>query len=274
VTLKGVSISTAFAVDAKHVISHNVVGVLPGIKHPNERIIFTAHWDHLGVGLPDAKGDRIYNGAVDNASGVSGLIELGRAFAKAPRTERTTQFMAVTAEEKGLLGSEYYATNPLYPLATTVANINMDGAAVNGPAKDISVSGDAGLTLQDDLIKVGKEHGRYFTPDARPEAGGFFRSDHFSFAKQGLPAISFHGGEDLVKGGVAAGKAAGEAYVRDKYHQPADEFDPNWDLSGMVQDLSILWDLGTGLANSREWPDWKPGSEFKAARDKTASLRK
>ncbi len=274
VTLLGVTFSTAFKVEAKHVISHNVVGVLPGTRHPNERIIYTAHWDHLGVGLPDAKGDKIYNGAVDNASGVSSLIELGRAFAHSPRTERTVQFMAVTAEEKGLLGSEYYATNPVYPLATTVANLNTDGAAVNGPAKDISTSGDAGLTLQDDLIKVGKDHGRYFTPDARPEAGGFFRSDHFSFAKQGVPALSFHSGQDLVKGGVAAGKAAGEAYTRDRYHQPADEFDPNWDLSGMAQDLSILWDLGTGLANSREWPEWKPGSEFKAARDKTQTARK
>jgi Zn-dependent M28 family amino/carboxypeptidase len=182
--------------------------------------------------------------------------------------------MAVTAEEKGLLGSEYYATTPLYSLATTVANINMDGAAVSGPTKDVSTSGDGGLTLQDDLIKVGKEHGRSFTPDSHPESGGFFRSDHFSFAKQGLPAISFHSGQDLVKGGVAAGKAAGEAFTRDKYHQPADEFDPNWDLTGMAQDLSILFDLGTQLANSREWPEWKAGSEFKAARDKTAALRK
>jgi Zn-dependent M28 family amino/carboxypeptidase len=274
VTLKGVTMSTAFNVEAKKVISHNVVGVLPGTRHPGERIIYTAHWDHLGVGLPDARGDRIYNGAVDNASGVSSLIEMARAFAHAPHTERTVQFMAVTAEEKGLLGSEYYATNPLYPLATTVANLNTDGGQVNGPAKDISVSGDGGLTLQDDLIAVGKAHGRYFTPDARPEAGSFFRSDHFSFAKQGVPALSFHSGQDLVKGGVAAGKAAGEAYVRDKYHQPADEFDPNWDLTGMSQDLALLFDLGTQLANSREWPEWKPGSEFKAARDKTAALRK
>jgi Zn-dependent M28 family amino/carboxypeptidase len=274
VTLSGVTFSTAFAVDAKKVVSHNVVGVLPGTRRPNERIIYTAHWDHLGVGLPDARGDRIYNGAVDNASGVSGLIELGRAFAHAPRTERTVQFMAVTAEEKGLLGSEYYATNPLYPVATTVANINMDGAAVSGPAKDVSTSGDGGLTLQDDLIKVAKQHGRYFTSDARPESGGFFRSDHFSFAKQGVPAISFKSGQDLVKGGVAAGKAAAEAYTRDKYHQPADEFDPNWDLSGVAQELAIVYDLGRDLANSREWPQWKPGSEFKAARDKTASQRK
>ena len=272
--LKGVTFSTDYAIDAQKVVSHNVVGVLPGTKHPNERIIYTAHWDHLGVGLADARGDRIYNGAVDNASGVSGLIELARAFAHAPRTERTVQFMAVTAEEKGLLGSEYYATNPLYPLATTVGNINMDGAAVSGPARDISTSGDAGLTLQDHLIAVAKAHGRAFTPDSRPEAGSFFRSDHFSFAKQGVPALSFGSGRDLVKGGVAAGKAAQEAYVRDRYHQPADEFDPNWDLSGMAQDLTIAFDLGQDLANSREWPAWKAGSEFKAARDRTAAQRK
>ena len=274
VTLTGVTVSTAFKVEAKHVISHNVVGVLPGTTHPNERIIYTAHWDHLGIGLADARGDRIYNGAVDNASGVASLIEMGRAFAHAPRTQRSVQFMAVTAEEKGLLGSEYYANAPLYPLATTVANINTDGAAVNGPAKDVSVSGDGGLTLQDDLIRVAKAHGREFSPDARPEAGSFFRSDHFSFAKQGVPAISFKSGINLVKGGLEAGRAASAAYTRDRYHQPADEFDPNWDLSGAAQDLSILFDLGTELANGRTWPEWKPGSEFKAARDKTAAARK
>jgi Zn-dependent M28 family amino/carboxypeptidase len=274
VTLPGVTFSTDFAVDAKKVVSHNIVGVLPGTKHPDERIIYTAHWDHLGVGLPDVKGDRIYNGAVDNASGSSGLIELGRAFAHAPRTERTVMFLSVTAEEKGLLGSEYYASAPLYPLATTVGNINMDGAAVNGPAKDISTSGDVGLTLQDDLIAVAKAHGRTFTPDARPEAGSFYRSDHFSFAKRGVPALSFGSGQDLVKGGVAAGKAARDAFTRDRYHQPADEYDPNWDLSGMAADLTIAFDLGQKLANSREWPQWKAGSEFKGARDKTAAARK
>ena len=272
--LKGVTFSTDYAIDAQKVVSRNVVGVLPGAKHPDERVIYTAHWDHLGVGLADAKGDKIYNGAVDNASGVSGLIELARAFAQAPRTARTVMFMSVTAEEKGLLGSEYYATTPLYPLATTVGNINMDGAAVSGPARDISTSGDAGLTLQDDLIAIAKSHGRSFTKDSRPEAGSFFRSDHFSFAKRGLPALSFGSGRDLVTGGVEAGRAAQEAYVRDRYHQPADEYDPNWDLSGMAQDLIIAYDLGRDLANSREWPEWKAGSEFKAARDKTAAQRK
>jgi Zn-dependent M28 family amino/carboxypeptidase len=256
------------------ITSHNVVGILPGKKYADETVIYSGHWDHLGVGLADAKGDRIYNGALDNASGTSGLIELARAFARAPKPERSVVFLSVTAEEKGLLGSEYYATSPLYPLATTVAIINMDGAAVGGPARDISTSGDAGLTLQDDLIAVAKAHGRSFTPDARPEAGSFFRSDHFSFAKQGVPALSFGSGRDLVKGGVAAGAAAQEAYTRDRYHQPADEFDPNWDLSGMVQDLVIAFDLGRDLANTREWPEWKAGSEFKAARDKSAAQRK
>jgi Zn-dependent M28 family amino/carboxypeptidase len=183
-------------------------------------------------------------------------------------------FLSVTAEEKGLLGSEYYAANPLYPLATTVADINMDGGSVNGPARDVSTSGDAALTLQDDLIRVARAHGRGYSADPTPGAGSFFRSDHFSFAKRGVPAISFKSGQDLVKGGIAAGKAAQEAYTRDKYHQPADEFDPDWDLTGMAQEVGILYALGRDLANSREWPEWKSGSEFKAARDATAGVRR
>ncbi|HEV2533068.1 M28 family metallopeptidase [Phenylobacterium sp.] len=274
VTLKGVTWSTDMAVKAEHVVSHNVVGVLPGKARPNERIIYTAHWDHLGVGLPDAKGDRIYNGAVDNASGVAELIELARLYGKAPRPDRTVMFMSVTAEEKGLLGSEYYAANPLYPLATTVADINMDSMNVNGRTRDVSSSGNAPLTLQDDLVAVAKGHGMSFSPDPNPEAGSFYRSDHFSFAKRGVPAMSIGAGPDLEKGGVAAGRAASEEYVKTKYHQPADEWDPNWDLSGMVQETQVLYDLGRRLATSREWPQWKPGAEFKAARDKTAAARK
>jgi Zn-dependent M28 family amino/carboxypeptidase len=274
VTLKGVTWSTDMGVKATKVVSHNVVGVLPGKAHPNERVIYTAHWDHLGVGLPDAKGDRIYNGAVDNASGVAELIELARLYAKAPPTDRSVMFMSVTAEEKGLLGSEYYAANPLYPLATTVANINMDSMNVNGRTRDVTSSGNAPLTLQDDLVAVAKTHGMTFTSDPLPEAGHFYRSDHFSFAKRGVPAMSIGAGNDMEKGGVEAGRAAGEAYVKDKYHQPADEYDPNWDLSGMVQETEVLYDLGRKLATSREWPEWKAGAEFKAARDTTAAMRK
>ncbi|WP_411287048.1 M28 family metallopeptidase [Phenylobacterium sp.] len=274
VELKGVTFSTDIAVAAKKIVSKNVAGILPGTKHPQEKVIYTAHWDHLGVGLPDAKGDRIYNGALDNASGTSVLIEMARAAAAQPRTERSMLFLSVTAEEKGLLGSEYYAANPLYPLATTVADINMDGAATNGPSRDFGTSGDAPLTLQDDLIEVAKGYHMTYSPDPRPGAGSFFRSDHFSFAKRGVPAISFGGGQDLVTGGKARGEALQKAYTTDKYHQPADEYSPDWDLSGAAQNADMLLVLGTKLANSREWPEWKAGPEFKAERDKTAAARK
>lgn len=274
VELKGVTFSTDYAVDAQKVVSKNVVGAVPGAKHADERVFYTAHWDHLGVGLPDAKGDKIYNGALDNASGTSMLLELGRAFAKGPRPDRTVVFMSVTAEEKGLLGSEYYASSPLYPLATTVGVINMDGVGPNGLAKDFTTSGDAPLTLQDELIAVGKAHGRYYSPDPRPEAGSFFRSDHFPFAKVGVPAISFGGGQDLIEGGKAAGIARRTAYTANQYHQPADEFDPNWDPKGFEADGTLLFELGRKLANSRVWPEWKTGAEFKAERDKTKTQRK
>jgi Zn-dependent M28 family amino/carboxypeptidase len=274
VELKGVTFSTDYMIDVQKVVSKNVAAMLPGRTRPNERIIYTAHWDHLGVGLPDARGDRIYNGAVDNATGTALLLELGRAFAKAPRTERTVMFLAVTAEEKGLLGSEYYADNPLYPLATTVANLNMDALRPAGLAKDFTSSGNAPLTLQDDLIAIGKAQGRYYRPDPRPEAGSFYRSDHFSFAKRGVPAISFGAGIDLVNGGEAAGRRWAEAYTEAKYHQPADEFDGSWTLDGMIQDGRMLYELGRQLANSRTWPEWKEGAEFKAERDKTEAQRK
>jgi Zn-dependent M28 family amino/carboxypeptidase len=274
VTLEGVTFSTDYAVDAKKIVSHNVVGRLPGKAHPDETVIYTAHWDHLGVGLPDAKGDRIYNGAQDNALGSSTLIEIARAFARGPRPDRSVVFLSVTAEERGLLGSEYYATHPLYPLATTVGDINMDGGSTAGPARDFTTSGNAPLTLQDDLIAVARAHGKSYAPDPRPGAGSFFRSDHFSFAKQGVPALSFGAGQDLVDGGKARGEALAKDYVTYRYHQPADEYSPSWNLAGVAQDGGMLVDLGEKLANSREWPEWKAGSEFKAARDKTAALRK
>ncbi|MDB5446730.1 MAG: peptidase family, partial [Phenylobacterium sp.] len=274
VPLKGVSFSADYAVDVKPVVSHNIVGVLPGRGRPDERMIYTAHWDHLGIGRPDARGDRIYNGAADNGTGVAALLELARAFAASPRPDRSVMFMSVTAEEQGLLGSEYYGVKPLYPLATTVADLNMDVLGTAGPSRDVTTSGNAGLTLQDDLIEVAKAHGRSFTPDPEPEAGHFYRSDHFSLAKRGVPSISFGSGEDLVNGGRAAGKAARAAYVRDHYHQRSDEYDPSWNMDGIVADVRVLYDLGERLANSREWPSWYQGSEFKAERDRTAAERK
>ena len=274
VSLTGVTFSADYAVDARKVVSQNVAGIVPGAKHPDEYVVYSAHWDHRGVGAPDARGDAIYNGALDNASGTGALIEIGRAFARGPRPERSVLFLAVTAEEKGLLGTEYYAANPLYPLGTTVADLNMDGMNLNGPFRNVSSSGDAPLTLQDDLIRVARARGLYYSPDPNPEAGSFYRSDHFPFAKRGVPAISFGAGEDLVNGGLAAGKAASEAYIKDRYHQPADEFDPAWDPAGLAQELAIFYEMGRELANSRTWPEWKAGAEFKAERDRTAAQRK
>jgi Zn-dependent M28 family amino/carboxypeptidase len=266
--------SADYDVNAEVITSHNVAGILPGAKHPDEIVAYTAHWDHLGVGQPDAKGDRIYNGAVDNATGVAQLLELARAFAKGPKPERSILFLAVTAEEKGLLGSEYYAANPLYPLGKTVGVLNMDGGSIAGATRNFSISGNAKLGLLDDLTKLAAANGRLFSPDPHPEAGHFYRSDHFPMAKRGVPAISFDGGNDLVNGGVKRGEELAEAYVRDRYHQPADEWSPDWDLTGMVNDLGLLYTLGSNLANSREWPNWSPDSEFRRERDKTAALRK
>jgi Zn-dependent M28 family amino/carboxypeptidase len=255
------------------VTSHNVVGILPGKRYPDETIIYSAHWDHLGVGKPDATGDRIYNGAVDNGTGISELIEQARAFAQGPRPDRSVVFLAVTGEEKGLLGSSYYAAHPLYPLAKTVANLNVDAWLPDGPQKDFTIRGTAKLDLLDDLIAEGKKQGRYYTPDPHPETGGFYRSDHFSFAKVGVPAMSFSQGLDLVNGGVARGEQLANDYNRIHYHQPSDEWQANWDWSGVAQNAELLHMLGLKLANSREWPNWSADSEFRAARDATAAER-
>jgi Zn-dependent M28 family amino/carboxypeptidase len=266
--------SADYDVDSEVITSHNVAGIVPGSTHPDEIVAYSAHWDHLGVGEPDAKGDRIYNGAVDNATGTAQLLELGRAFAHGPKPERSVLFLAVTAEEKGLLGSEYYAANPLYPLGKTVGVINMDGGSIAGATKNFTISGSAKLGLLDDLTRLAAAAGRSYAPDPHPEAGGFFRSDHFSFAKRGVPAVSFDGGNDLVNGGIARGEELGKAYVKDRYHQPADEWSPDWDLTGMQNDLGLLYTLGQNLANSREWPNWSTDSEFRGERDKTAAERK
>ena len=255
------------------ITSHNVVGYLPGKRYPDETVIYSAHWDHLGIGKPDDRGDTIYNGALDNATGIAQLLEQARAFAREPRTDRSVVFLAVTAEEKGLLGSEYYAQNPIFPLGKTVGVLNTDGGQIWGPAKNFTISGNAKLGLLDDLIAEGKKQGRYYSADPHPEAGHFYRSDHFSFAKVGVPAISFGDGNDLVNGGTARGEALGKEYVTKHYHQPSDEWSPQWDFTGMAQDVQLLHNLGRDLATSREWPNWSQDSEFRATRDQTAGDR-
>jgi Zn-dependent M28 family amino/carboxypeptidase len=272
IDLKSTVNATASA-NVSTITSHNVVGILPGKTHPDETVIYSAHWDHLGIGKPDANGDNIYNGAIDNGTGIAQLVEQARAFVRDPRPDRSVVFLAVTAEEKGLLGSEYYATHPLYPLAKTVGVLNTDSMGVWGPEKNFSISGTARLDLLDDLIAAGRQEGRYFTPDPHPESGGFYRSDHFSFAKQGVPAISFKPGNDLVTGGIARGEALSSDYTAKRYHQPDDEFSAQWDFRGMAQDGYLLHLVGERLANSREWPNWSQDSEFRATRDKSAAER-
>ncbi len=274
VTLRDTRFSANFNVDTKQIVSHNILGKVEGSKRPDEYVIYTAHWDHLGIGPPDAKGDKIYNGAIDNASGTTALIELGRAFAQGPKPERTVLFLNVTAEEKGLLGSEYYAAKPLYPLAKTVADINMDSLDPMGLAKNFSQSGSAKSELLDLLVADAKAGGLYFSPDTHPESGSFFRSDHFSFAKRGVPALSFESGDDLVDGGKIAGEAKRKDYIAHRYHQPADEWQPDWTFAGMQHDLAILYKVGLDLADSAKWPNWSQDSEFRATRDASAAERK
>jgi len=274
VELKGVSMSGKYAVDAQTIVSKNVVALREGGQHPDQYVVYSGHWDHLGIGLPDAKGDRIYNGAVDNATGIAALLELARVYAAAPAPQRSVVFLAVTAEEKGLLGSEYYASNPVYPLAKTVGVINMDALDPHGKARDFTISGSAKLDLLDRLVAKARLAKLSYSPDPKPEAGHFFRSDHFPFAKRGVPAISFGSGEHWEQGGVAAGKKESDRYTLENYHQPSDEWKAEWTFEGMARDLGILYAVGRELADSNAWPNWSRDSEFRAARDQSSSERK
>jgi Zn-dependent M28 family amino/carboxypeptidase len=267
------TLSAHYSATPQVITSHNVVGILPGKKYSDETIIYSAHWDHLGIGKPDATGDRIYNGAVDNGTGIAQLIEQARVWAHGPRPDRSVVFLAVTGEEKGLLGSSYYATHPLYDVGKTVANLNVDAWQPVGRQKDFTIRGTAKLDLIDDVVAAGRAQGRYYTPDPHPETGGFYRSDHFSFARQGVPAISFSQGLDLVNGGTARGEALSQEYNTKHYHQPSDEWHGNWDWSGVAENAELLHQVGLRLANSREWPNWSADSEFRAARDATAAER-
>jgi len=255
-------------------MSHNVVAKITGTKYPNEYVIFSAHWDHLGIGKPDAKGDSIYNGAADNASGTAALLQIARVFKSLPeKPERTVIFLSVTAEEQGLLGSAYYAQHPIYPLSTTVANLNIDVLNTFGPTKDITYSGKGQSTLEDMLADAAKARGRYVAPEDHPEAGHYFRSDHFNFARAGVPSLTADGGVDDLTRGTAYGKQKHDEYTAERYHQPADQYDSTWDLTGGLQDIGLVYAIGKRLAFGHEWPEWKLGSEFKALRDKSAADR-
>lgn len=254
--------------------SHNVIAKITGSKYPDEYIIYSAHWDHLGIGKPDAKGDSIYNGAADNASGAAAILEIARVFKNGPKPERTVLFLSVTAEEQGLLGSAYYARHPIYPASRTVANLNIDVLNTYGPTKDITYSGKGQSDLEDSLVKEAKKQNRYVAPEDHPEAGHYFRSDHFNFARAGVPSLTADGGVDAVSGGIPFGKKKHDEYTAERYHQPADQYDSTWNLDGALQDMQLVYNMGQNLANSHVWPGWKPASEFKAVRDSTAADRK
>ena len=275
VTLGGATFSANYRVSRETIRSKNVIGRLPGTTRPDETIHFGAHWDHLGVGAPDARGDTIYNGAVDNGTGIAAVLELARVFAAGPKPQRSLVFAFWAAEEKGLQGSEYYAANPVYPLEKTVAGFNIDALAPTGRARDVLVVGSGQSDLEDRLKTILASNNRVITPDPSPEAGYFFRSDHFPMAKRGVPMLYMDSGIDLLTGGTAAGNAADVAYRRDAYHQPADEFNAaTWNFDGIAEDVAVLHALGWQLANSREWPNYRQTSEFKPVRDKSASSRR
>jgi Zn-dependent M28 family amino/carboxypeptidase len=264
----GMKISGGFSNTIKRSASKNVVGVLPGTQAPNEVVLYSAHWDHLGR-CDAVDGDDICNGALDNATGIAGLVAMAEAYKKAGPTRRSVGFIAVTAEESGLLGSRYYAEHPVFPLGKTVGGVNMDGLNVIGATKDFEITGAGKSELEDMVKPLLAAQGRRISPEATPDKGHYYRSDHFSFAKLGVPMLSAASGEDLVTGGVAAGKAAAADYTRNRYHGPKDEYDPNWNWDGAVQDLTIYYQLGRQLADGNTWPSWYPTAEFKAARDRS-----
>lgn len=263
----GVDLSVSIEVEAEYNVSQNVVAKVTGKSKPDEYLIYTAHWDHFGIGKPDETGDSIYNGALDNASGTAALLALAKAFKTDAQPDRTVIFLAVTAEEQGLWGSAYYAQNPIYPKEKTVANINMDGINPYGKMKDVSIIG-AGQSEMEDLLNVELEKlGRYSAPEPNPVAGYYFRSDHFNFAKIGIPALYFGTGIDHFEKGKEYGKQLQDDYVANYYHKPNEEYDPaRWNLDGAVDDVQLLYNVGKSLANSDKWPEWKEGSEFKSIR--------
>jgi len=264
--MKDATLSAAGEIEATDVVSHNVIAKLPGASRPGEYVLYGAHWDANGRNGPDARGDGIRNGAIDNATGTAEVLEIARAFAKGPRPARTLVFAAWTAEEKGLLGAEYYVANPVYPLAKTAGVINLDPHVVLPAARDIELVGGGRTDLETRLADAAAKLGLRVTPEPNPEAGWYFRSDHFPFAKKGVPAIAFRAGRDLVEGGTAAGNVRVEAFNAHDYHQTTDQFDPRWTFAGTVQEASVAYEAGRALASDAGWPGWNPGIVYGAVR--------
>jgi Zn-dependent M28 family amino/carboxypeptidase len=273
----GATFSADLPVTVARVESHNVIGRLPGSRRPDETIMFSGHWDAYGIGPADARGDTIRNGAHDDALGLAGLIEIARHFAAGARPERSLLFAAWTAEERGLLGSEYYGVHPLYPAETMVANITLDTLQSAGPSRDVVLIGQGQSSLEDLMTRTAAGQGRRVTPDAQPQRGLFYRADHFPLAKRGVPVIllmALGGGADLVVGGREAGERWVSEFTANCYHQGCDEWRPDWDLRGAAQDVALAYRMGRALADSRHWPQWREGSEFRAMRERSADRRR
>jgi Zn-dependent M28 family amino/carboxypeptidase len=269
----GVKANVNWTTTIRRQASKNVIGILPGSERPGEVVLYSAHWDHLGR-CDAIKGDDICNGAVDNASGVAALVALAEANKKAGPAKRSQVFLAVTAEESGLLGSKFYAENPVYPLGRTVGGVNMDALKIYPEAKDFVITGAGKSELEDMVRPMVAAQGRHIAPEPSPERGYYYRSDHFSFAKLGVPMLDGSAGEDLVVGGPAAGKAASDDYTNNRYHKPQDEYDPNWNWGAALQDVKLYYTMGRTLADGSAWPNWYPTAEFRAVRDKSRAEAK
>jgi Zn-dependent M28 family amino/carboxypeptidase len=254
----------------KYATSRNVIASLKGSSNAGEYILYTAHWDHLGMGKPDAKGDSIYNGAVDNASGVAALLSVAKAFTHLKdKPKRAIVFLAVTAEEQGLLGSEYYATHPVYPLNKTVADLNMDALGDYGETNDFAITGKGQNDLEDYVATFATKDGKKIVGDKNPGAGGYYRSDHFNFAKVGVRALDMNNGAESTAHGEAWGKQQQKDYGEHRYHQAADNYSPTMDANGMAQVANLLFKVGVQLSSETTFPGWKNGSEFKAVRERS-----
>jgi len=269
----GMTVSTSLENTFKYDESRNVVGKITGSSHPDEYILYSAHWDHFGIGKV-VDGDSIYNGALDNGSGTAGLLAIAKAFTKLPKApDRSVIFLFVTGEEQGLLGSQYYAEHPIYPIPRTIADINMDGLNPNGPMKDLTITG-LGQSDMDDIAKEeAVKQGRYILGEQEPEKGYFYRSDHFNFAKVGVPALFAQGGYDHAEKGKEYAMEKQKDYTANRYHKPQDEYDKaTWDLRGIQQDMQLFFNIGIRLADGQEMPQWKANSEFRAKREADLKL--